>query len=706
MKEIFKIFKRDLMRIKKSKMAIVILLGMVFIPGIYAWLNIDSNWDPYDNTGNIPIAIVNKDEGVDLLRENVNIGDSLAEKLKGNTAMKWVFTDEDDARKKVESGEYYGAIFIPENFSNKITTLFDGTEISKPTFDFIVNDKKNPIAPIITNKAVGTLETTLDQAIVNAVVYKAADKAENFNIEEKGTATITKVTMRLSEAKQGIEKLRATLNTVSSATSSTASALSAVKNLLPANIDTIKNNAVGDLQEIQRQTSSLNNLNSRIDDNVTAIFSAAEKVSSTIENEVNSIDINDAHIKEKSEKAISLIDALNTILSKEQEVISAFQNLTGTDALSELQNRITTNIQKNLELKALLQSVADGNTPLLDKAKTKARELHSSVNDASVHYQNVTAPTVKKAIDRTSSAISSVIGSLSYVDSSFTKSDVALGNTIDALNSMSNMNANIDVLLADLENDLSNISATIGGATESDLFLKIVNLLHNTPEDIANFISEPIATEKTELYKINHYGSKMAPFYTILATWVGCTLLVAILKTDIEDDERKIKPHQAYFGRFLLFATIAVCQGLVIGLGDIVLGVQVLNIPLFLFTIMLSSLVYMLIIYSLAISFGKIGEAVAVVLMVMQVAGSGGTFPIELLPSFFQKFQPFMPFYPSMTAVRETIGGFYGATFVISILLLLCHTIIPLLLGLVIRRPIINLKHNISKDIEKTDVII
>lgn len=704
MKEIFKVFKRDLTRIKKSKMAIVILIGMIFIPGIYAWLNIDSNWDPYDNTGNIPIAIVNKDEGVDLLRENINIGDSLTEKLKSNSTMKWVFTDEDDARKKVESGEYYGAILIPENFSNKITTIFDSTEISRPTFDFIVNDKKNPIAPIITNKAVDTLETTLDQAIVNAAVYKAADKAEELNIEEKGTATITKVTMRLSEAKQGIEKLRATLNTISAASSSTASALSAVKNLLPTNIDTI--NAAGNLQEVQRQTSSLNNLNSRINDNITTIFNAAEKVSSTIENEVNSIDINDTHAREKAEKAIALIDALNTILSKEQEVIVSLQNLAGANMLSDLQDKLTNNIQKNLELRALLQSVAEGNTPILDKAKTKAYELHSSINDANTHYQNITAPTVKKAIDHASSAISSVIGSLSYVDSAFTKSDIALGNTIDALNSMSSMNANIDTLLADLENDLGKIATTIGGATESDLFLKIVNLLQNTPEDIAKFISEPIATEKTELYKIDHYGSKMAPFYTILATWVGCTLLVAILKTDIEDDESRIKPYQAYFGRFLLFASIAVCQGLVIGLGDIVLGVQILNMPLFLFTIMLSSLVFMLIIYSLAISFGKIGEAVAVVIMVAQVAGSGGTFPIELLPSFFQRLQPFMPFYPSMTAVRETIGGFYGSTYTIALLLLLCHTIIPLLLGLVIRRPIIELKHNISKDIEKTDVII
>ena len=187
---------------------------------------------------------------------------------------------------------------------------------------------------------------------------------------------------------------------------------------------------------------------------------------------------------------------------------------------------------------------------------------------------------------------------------------------------------------------------------------------------------------------------------------VAFIVLVAILKTDIEVDEKKIKLHQAFFGRFMLFGTIAACQGLVIGLGDIVLGVQVLNIPLFLFAIMLSSIVFMLIIYSLAISFGKVGEAIAVVMMVTQVAGSGGTFPIELLPDFFQKLQPFMPFYPSMSAVRETVGGFYGATYLGSILLLLCHTIIPLILGLVIRRRIVKIKHSITKDVEDTDIII
>lgn len=156
----------------------------------------------------------------------------------------------------------------------------------------------------------------------------------------------------------------------------------------------------------------------------------------------------------------------------------------------------------------------------------------------------------------------------------------------------------------------------------------------------------------------------------------------------------------------MTFGILAVLQGLVIGVGDIIMGVQVVNYPLFLLTIMLTSLVFMLIVYSLTISFGKVGEATAVVIMVLQVAGSGGTFPIELLPGFFQKLQPIMPFYPAMNALRETIGGFYGNNYIMYIGALLLHTIIPLLIGLVFRRPIIRFKQELSEKLEETDLIV
>ena len=117
---------------------------------------------------------------------------------------------------------------------------------------------------------------------------------------------------------------------------------------------------------------------------------------------------------------------------------------------------------------------------------------------------------------------------------------------------------------------------------------------------------------------------------------------------------------------------------------------------------MLSSLVFVLIIYSLTITFGKVGQALAIVIMVLQVAGSGGTFPVELLPRGFQLLQPFMPFHPAMNATRETIGGFYGLDYLRYLLILLCHSFIPLLLGLVVRNYTINIKEKVEEELEKT----
>ena len=233
-------------------------------------------------------------------------------------------------------------------------------------------------------------------------------------------------------------------------------------------------------------------------------------------------------------------------------------------------------------------------------------------------------------------------------------------------------------------------------------------MLQNDPEVVADFISSPIQTNEIDLYEINSYGSKMAAFYTILACWVGCTLLISILKTDIKKTKKtkNLKNYQTFFGRFMIFGIMAVLQGLIIGIGDIIMNVQVINYTLFLLTIMLSSLVFVLIVYSLTISFGKIGEAVAIVLMVLQVAGSGGTFPLELLPKFYQVFHEFMPFYPAMSALRETIGGFYQNDYMIYIGQLLCHTIIPLLLGLGFRRHIIHLKEKADESLEATDIIV
>ena len=217
MKKIIEIFKNDLKKLKKSKIALVIIIGLVIIPGIYAWLNIDSNWSPYTNTKNIPIAVVNKDKGIKILDETVNMGDEIEKALKENDAMDWIFTDEKKALANVKKGKYYGAIIIPKNFSQQLTTIINSTEPKKPTFKFYVNNKKNPIAPIIVSKAVSTIQNSIDETFINTIVYKITNKVETIGIVEKTSMTADDLIEKLNNAKEDIQRVRVTLQTTDSA---------------------------------------------------------------------------------------------------------------------------------------------------------------------------------------------------------------------------------------------------------------------------------------------------------------------------------------------------------------------------------------------------------------------------------------------------------------------------------------------------------
>lgn len=205
LKTIFEVFKTDLKQLYKNPLALLVVIGIIFLAGVYAWLNIDSNWDPYGNTSEMPIAVANEDSGTEFLQEKVNIGKALTEKLATNDDVEWVFVDKETAISGTESGEYYGAIVIPENFTNQITTLFDGSEIKKPKFDFYVNQKKNPVAPIIVNKVIDTVKTQVDQSFVNNVIYKVANKAENLPIE--GATTTSNAVEDLKSAQDRIKRI-------------------------------------------------------------------------------------------------------------------------------------------------------------------------------------------------------------------------------------------------------------------------------------------------------------------------------------------------------------------------------------------------------------------------------------------------------------------------------------------------------------------
>lgn len=703
MGKILEIFKYDARNLLKSKIAMIILAGIVFIPGIYAWLNIDSNWNPYGNTGNLPIAVVNKDDGVEILGSEVNIGNEIEKSLKTNDGMKWTFVNEDSAKAGVEKGEYYGSIIIPDNFSEQLTTILEDGKTVKPTFDFYANDKKNPIAPIIVNKAVGTVQASVNQAFVNKIIYTFAEKAESINIANIKDSSTADIASKLNEAKTRIQNLRLVIQTTGLTAETAGKSLSAIRALLPK-ISDISSATKQEIMEMKNVVQAFKSSAQKIEQDAASIINDSRNIIDEVVDIASGTNISNitTNLKDMSEK-------LNTILTAQKRLDDTLKSLIEvlpSENLQKLEDKVAKQISKIEELIQLC------NNPLattidIENIKNKAASIRDGLEDAKNIYYDSAKAELSDIYSTMTASISDTTDSLLNANISLDNVDSGLGYTIDALVSGKQLTDNIDVLLANFQIDIDKVIGTIQSAKGGELYSAAIKLLKNKPEEIADFITSPIDVNQINLYEIEAYGSKMAPFYSILACWVGCTILTAILKVNVEESEatRGAKNYQKFFGRYILFGLLAMMQGLVIGLGDIVLNVQTANPLLFLITLMLASLIFVLIIYALAFSMGKVGQALAIVIMVLQVAGSGGTFPIELLPRPFQVLQPFMPFYPAMNAARETIGGFYDADYLKYIFMLLCHSVIPILLGLVFTKFTAELKPKFEGELEETGVI-
>ncbi|MBP8315987.1 YhgE/Pip domain-containing protein, partial [Clostridium neonatale] len=186
---------------------------------------------------------------------------------------------------------------------------------------------------------------------------------------------------------------------------------------------------------------------------------------------------------------------------------------------------------------------------------------------------------------------------------------------------------------------------------------ELLDLLKSDVQARSDFLANPVNLVEKQLFPMGNYGSAMTPFYTILSLWVGELLLVSILavnpheiNTEEADSSKKemITKYtviESYFGKLLLFVSIGIIQALIVSIGDLyILKVYCLNQFLFVLVSILTSITFAFIIYTACSVLGNAGKVVGIVLLVFQIGGSGGTFPIELTPKFFQRIHPFLPF--------------------------------------------------------------
>mgnify|MGYP000488364963 FL=1 len=488
---------------------------------------------------------------------------------------------------------------------------------------------------------------------------------------------------------------------------------------------------------------------SSLDDTKTSLKSFSENVNQTmtsINDSMNKIQgsINATNLAGDAQQTA---DSLNQAALDAVELQRELNRLQGTfkkvvveDSVSDADRTV---IQKIIET---IESINGGATDI-EKAISSINQIamgFSGDSQTDTINTQVSGSMVADAINKSLSDMTQVLTTCSQaitnMQEMYTTSLVPqLDNVIDSmsqmLNNVSDILTRLDDTLGDMNSVFSGIETTVTGANDSleqiqtvidgvsEKLTKLLDRLNSVeddekvqafmefmkgdPEGYGEFFSQPVLVTTEEVYPIPNYGSAMTPFYTILAIWVGGTILVALIKVKAEPKNLKnVKSYQLFFGRYLLFFVMGQLQALIIVLGDIyILHCQILYPGWFWLVASLASVTFTLLIYSLALSFGDVGKALAVVIMVIQIAGSGGTFPIELLPAVYRNIYIFFPFPYAINAMRETIGGMYGSDYMKNLAELMIFAVVGLLIGLVIRIPFVKLNHFVEKRMEDTKMM-
>ena len=611
MGNVVRVLKRDIMRLLRAPAALAVVLALLVLPSAYTWYNVIAFWNPYDNTGNLRVCVVNEDAGGESdVTGAIDVGDMIVAELAENTQLAWEFTDRDTAMDELAAGKSYAAFVIPEDFTANLLNVVDG-DFVQPKIDYYVNEKAGPVSPKITDTGATTLDDQVNAAFtaeVSDAVVKAADGA----IADAGEAfssAQSRAAEDLADVAASVANARAVLSDGQGAAESARGLVADAKSALER--------AKGD---------------------VAAAADAVEGVGSAVQG--------------ASDKLGAAADAIGQASGTVQEQAGALRELAGrADAIAS---------------ETAGTPAGDAAAAIADAAR---RTADAAVASTSAFGDAVSSITGNLAA--LSGAASSLAGAIAGQQALIDEAGLVLDHLDASLGSAGTAAAQTADVLGTLEDDLATVRTDILALGGSSALAELADGTQLDAAHIASFMESPTTVETVELYPLNAYGSAMAPLFMSLTFWIGAFMLVIIMRQEVDGEGvGALTSTERYLSRFVLFALLAVVQSAICCAGVIAIGVQTASAPALFCASAAASLAYMSIIYALSAALRHIGKGLCIVAVFAQIPGATGLYPTEMTSSFFQAVYPAFPFTYGIDALREAIFGFCGVHFAVDVAVL------------------------------------
>ena len=398
-------------------------------------------------------------------------------------------------------------------------------------------------------------------------------------------------------------------------------------------------------------------------------------------------------VQSQLQKGINLIDGIIPVLNSADKLAGDAGKTTNIPESVAQLNDAKAKMQKGIDIANKgIDMINKGQQPtkdLVESLSSLSKDASNTLGGILARYDSEIVPSFNDAIAKTKRINKNTADVLNTANEKLPDVKKLLEDASKGLVLGKDKVEKVKAELPDAEKKIKDIANKIREFESQEDLKDIIRLLKHDVEKQSDYFANPVNLKENKLYPIPNYGSAMSPFYTVLALWVGALLMVSLLTVEVHEEDAEYKSYHIYFGRFLTFLTIGLAQAFIVAMGDIfILGTYVVDKFWFVLFSMLIAGVFVCIVYSLVSVFGNIGKSMAIVLLVLQVGGSGGTFPIQMTPKFFQAIYPFLPFTYAIRIIRETVGGMLWGIVWKDFLVLGIWVVVMLIIALALKKRI------------------
>lgn len=727
MKNVFRLAFDDVKRLFSSTITVIIVLGLVLLPSLFTWYNVLACWDVFNNTGNLKVAVANTDEGYqsELVPLRVTIGEQVVSALRANDQMDWEFTSEEEAIEGVRSGRYYAAVVIPPSFSADMMTFYS-KDMEHASLTYYSNEKKNAIAPKVTGQGADAIAAQVNRTFAQTLTEVALGVSSsllNYLDNADASGALQHVAANLDDVGADMEEGARAVRLYAQLIGSTRVLIDGSGGLLSQSGELARATS----GEIADARTAASEIPGALDDAADAFAQALAASAEGFEGVPQALD---AAFDSALATSASSADSLRTLASDADARIASYQEVVSRleaalpsmpadsqPALQALIDQLNASISLQADLRdslldaaSALEAGGSDAQAARDEAKGLAAQAYDSLQQAKATYDDSVAPTLTQLSEKLEYVVSALPSVASLLESA--GSDLsASAESISAR--MGEFEQTLAASADDLEEQAANmreLSSAMAQALEEGDASALREVLSSDPASLAQDLSAPIQLERQAVYPVDNFGSAMAPLYTTLALWIGALLIMVALK--MSPSHRVLTAldnptsAQLFAGRFVTVAALSLLQSTCMGLGCLLfLGVQADNPALYLLCLWVSGLVFAFIIYTLVATFGNFGKALSVLLLIVQVSGGGGSYPLALLPDLFQAVSPFLPITHAVNAMRAAMFGVYMNDFWIELGVLLGFALPFVVLGFVLRKPLAPIVQRFVEKVESTKVM-